>query len=491
MKRLARLTVLLPTLALPAGCCLQSITGLTTGMIGTSASSAAAASSGGTTGGSGSSSGTTGGTSSGGSSGTSGGSSTGKMTVPIPTPTRLEPLVLLDAGPDVVFGPVSIAAVPGPAGEGLAKLAYSRGDGGQFGIMLQTLSADAGAIGEALEVATTGIRLEPPSDAGIQIFCPLSPPNVSVSDDGSRTAVCWEDCAAIISVSFPQPCQLTFPAPAILCGSTSEEGQLLDAGYANCGYLPTLVFNPSDGVTQLFFEGYGTILPSTGAPEEWTYGQGWQVTQVISSLGVRGVALPVAPGEDAAIWAGEGAVQGVQNLNLEQTPYVDGGYLKTASTNIDSRYKAVFNQPAPFAAAGSTPGQVVGVLVTDATGLIEFTVELDGGVFIGQQHPLSSAEPLTGAVAVGACPGGFVYFATTADDQVLITRGNFDGTLVADGGQYFDLVDFNQTPGLYWLDSTNWGVPATSLAVAPASGNNLFLAISNPAQVAVYVVSCE
>ncbi len=232
-------------------------------------------------------------------------------------------------------------------------------------------------------------------------------------------------------------------------------------------------------------------MPYTPGPEEWTYGQGWQESQVISSSGVKGVAVPVAAGEDAAVWAGYGGNYQAAGLNLEQTSYADGGYPNTVITSIYPEYQAVWVQPDPFTAAGSTTAQAVGVLVTAASGLMEFTVELDGGVFIGQQNPIPSAEPLTGAMAVGACPDGFEFFATTADDAVLIVRANFDGTLVADGGQYFDLVDFNQTPSLYWLDSTNWGAPATRLAVAPAPGNNLFLAISNPAQVAVYIVSCE
>ncbi len=171
MRHLAPLTVLLPALSLSSGCCIAGISGVATGVTGTAArisgasgaSTAGAASGSSNSGNSSSSSGGTGTRSSTGTSGgRSGGASTGTMTAKIPRPVPIAPLFLLDAGPDTVFGPVSIAVVPGPGGEGLAKLGYSRGDGGQFGIMLQTLSADAGAIGEALEIATTGVRLEAP-----------------------------------------------------------------------------------------------------------------------------------------------------------------------------------------------------------------------------------------------------------------------------------------------------------------------------------------
>jgi hypothetical protein len=74
---------------------------------------------------------------------------------------------------------------------------------------------------------------------------------------------------------------------------------------------------------------------------------------------------------------------------------------------------------------------------------------------------------------------------------LLIARSNFDGALVADGGQYFELVGFNQTPGLFRFDNTLWAAPATTLSVASTRDGNLLLAISNPAQVAVYAVSCE
>jgi len=54
------------------------------------------------------------------------------------------------------------------------------------------------------------------------------------------------------------------------------------------------------------------------------------------------------------------------------------------------------------------------------------------------------------------------------------------------------LQGFDQTPGLnvYGVGFL-WPFPATSMAVAPAPGGNLFLAISNPWQVGVYLVRCE
>ncbi len=285
----ARLAVLAGSLAALAGiqgCCLTSVSGFSgettgagAGSSGTTGSSGRSSVATGTTAGAatgsttatatgrataetatGTATGTTGG-SSGGSSVTTG-SSTG-----FPLVTLL-PTLLIDAGANDVFGPVAITAVP-DSGFGAAKLTYSIGDGGQYGVMVQALAGDGSPEGASSLIAVTGLKVD------LAAFETAAPPSLTISDDGAQTTVCWEDFGSTTNLDGGCDPQ-SDPQNLVLCAALPESGGTGDASYSNCGDTPRLVMTPGDGTTQLFFLP-SVIEPSPYAIEAWQVGQSWQV----------------------------------------------------------------------------------------------------------------------------------------------------------------------------------------------------------------------
>jgi hypothetical protein len=199
-------------------------------------------------------------------------------------------------------------------------------------------------------------------------------------------------------------------------------------------------------------------------------------------MGIDGVVYafnndPVDPNPDAG------------GVFLATSAYADGGYFGTQSTAVDPGYDVSFYESRPLAAASNPATGSVEVLSWQTGQLRVALWQLDAGV-IGMPVEIQSRVPLLGAIAVGVCPDGFANFMTTAFDSALFAKVGFDGGM---GGapSYLTLVNFNQTPGFTRFDNSGWPEPATSLAVAPAPGGRLFLAISNPWQIGVYVVDCN
>jgi len=481
------------------GCCLTSITGFGTAGPGTSgstggkspssaASSSAAGSTGASSSGTGSGARTTGGTSSAGTSsgGTSGGATmSGASTGSISTaPAAL----LLDAGADTIFGPVAIAVVPEPSGVGAARLVYSVGDGGQFGIMLQSITGDGGPLGVPIQIGTTQLSLS-------------SPPNVAVSDDGTATALCWEDYSVPWSVAASPDCDPSYSEQVVSCATVPENGGIPDASYSNCGWDPSLVFNPSSRDTQLFFMGVDfTFTPI----DEWAYDQAASVSQEISAVDSANPTGVPLPDQDGVIYTrrmrgGPGGES--SGVLLATSAYAEGGYFGQSSTVMDPVYTSYDPEgcgegPVPFVAASNLGADIIevlewqrGVTCQQPGQLLQFIWQVDAGVG-GTPTEIQSTAPLVGAIAVGVCPDAFENFMTTALGTVLVAKVGFDGGM-GDAPSYLTLPGFNQTPGLSRVDNSGLAEPSTSMAVAPAPGGKLFLAISNPWQVGVYVVDCE
>ena len=467
-----------------AGCCRTSINGFGTagpgmggsGSTGGTSASSAASSTGvasTTSSGTGSAAGTTGGTTS--------GTTTGGLRV------------------DTIFGPVAIAVVPGPSDVGAARLAYSVGDGGQFGIMLQTLAGDGGLLGDPLQVATTGVWWGTADGGEPSILYPVAPPNIAVSDDGTQTAICWEDYGSAWSAVASSACDPDGDQAVVRCASVPESGGIPDASYASCGRAPSLVFNPARGDTQLFYAGGGS---SFSPLEEWAYGQGAEVSQELSTVSAtRPTGVPLAGGEGVVYteindnWGPQFA-----QLLLATSVYASGAFLEDSSTVVDSAFTSFQLEgcgkvPTPFVAASSLGDDTIEVLEWEQSvgcdvppKLLQFIWNVDAGMG-GTPTELQSTVPLLGGIGVGVCTDGFENLMTTAFGTVFVARVGFDGTAATPS--YLTLPGFNQTPGLNRVDNTGFPEPATSLAVAPAPGGKLFLAISNPFQVGVYVVDCQ
>jgi hypothetical protein len=130
------------------------------------------------------------------------------------------------------------------------------------------------------------------------------------------------------------------------------------------------------------------------------------------------------------------------------------------------------------------------VLEFDGLQLLDFTFDVETQV-AGTPSEIPSIAPVIGAVAVGICPNGFANFAQTEYGAVLSAETGLDGGLIPNSERWLDLQDFNQTPSLTRLDNTGRTSPATSMAVTSIPDGRLFLAISNPAQIAVYIISCQ
>ncbi len=396
-------------------------------------------------------------------------------------------MLLLDAGPDTVFGPVAIAAVPA-SGFGAAKLVYSAGDGGQYGVMVQTLANDGSPVGAPTLVAATNLIVYQQDAGPIDLVYAESPPAVAVADDGQQTAVCWEDLGQ--STNLDAGCPASEPSGLVLCAALADSDGDLDASYSNCGGSPQLVFSPTDGITELFLveHSYG-IGPNL---VNWVFGQGWDTARTLTSQLEGPVAVPLPSGGGAAVYtlldpSTSGTASG---LYLSQVDFSSGTFFSDQITEIDSAYQSYDQVQDAVAAASSQSASVVGVLEFENGVLSELAWDVDAGTG-SSPVVIPSAPPLVGAIAAGACPNAFGYLAATEHDTVLFVEATFDGRLLPATTKFVDLQSFNQTPGLVRLNNNGWVVPSTSLAVAPAPGGNLFLAISNPAQIAVYFVSCE
>jgi hypothetical protein len=459
-----RLFSTVPLIAALGGCCLSFSTGLVTAGSGVNGSSiaggtAAAATSSGisasTSAGS-SSGGTIGNTTGGstGATGTTGGSSTG-------TPP-LAPLLLMDAGPDTVFGPVALAQIPSPSSVGAARLAYSVGDGGQYDVLVQTFGGDGGEVGAPVSLAMTGM----PEDGGLPALY-YSPPAVAVSDDGSAMTACWED------IEFGR----------VLCSSTPETGGDPKPVFSSCGGLPELIFNISDGTTRLFFTACDDFL------ETWEVGQDAGATeQIFVSEAIGRGSAALANGNDGALFSlGAGSSSG---LFLAHGHFGEGGYTtQPMSYAASNRF-----YPIPIAAAADPASGNIAVLELQDGALTE-DVFLPAGAAVPAPAPtaIPAVQAPIGAIAASVCPGTFAYFATTAFDTVLFTQSALDGGMLPDRTRYLELGGFIQVPSdiRYANLFYHLAEPVTTMAAVPAPAGNLFLAISTPWQVGVYLVSCE
>jgi hypothetical protein len=467
------------------GCCLSEIHGIaTTGSSGGESSTGATNS--GTAAGSGTAGSSSGATSGGATSGTSG-STTG----------ALPPAVLLDAGANTIFGPVAMAAIP-DGGNEVARLVYAEGDGGQFGIMLETLDALGRPLGAALQLATTSDYPGHEDAYGnpTPLDYPLAPPDVTVSDDGTTTTVCWEDFSMISNPAAPEMCLSDAGVLSVRCASVPDDGSSPDASYSNCGTSPRLVFNPTDASTQLFFLEPTELTHEVGgyvsrALTEWAVGQPPSVNQIVSDAGEAVVATPLPSGRDGVVFSN---LVGTQGLWFASTGFADAGYLMTESLLVDPGYQILdgsgSGEARSFAAAGEPSGGTAAILEFNGGELLGFIWQADAPRSPPGKFQVPSPEPPEGAIAVGICPAGYVYLATTIRGHVLFAAGSFDGGVGPGSSRYLELPNFDQTPLLQEIDNSTVTWPATSMALAPAPGGKLLLAISNPWQVAVYAEDC-
>jgi len=439
MARAASILALSLTLA---GCCLTTqVTGQTAGAQGSggSSSSTGSAAGPGTTGSTTAAASSTGGS----SSGTTGGSSTG--------PT-LAPILLLDAGEDVVFGPVSIVGgLNGPSSGG-ARLAYSMSDGGPFNVYLQGFSDEALPAGAPELIAGTSPGL-------------FGAPGVSVSNYGNETALCWDDNGVSTDPFGGQACS-TGIGPIVICATIAAQGAPPQNVFSDCGNSAQLIFNPADGVTQLLvyngdFQLTEAFFPSAG-----------DAITLNSSLPVVGV--PVLSGLDEVFFGmpSSGMIPGCISQGLTVVRHLYGG---STLQPICSPVDASFDPDGQFAVAGNPTVELAGILELDGAGLRASVWGIDAGI---ATEPIPSAEAPTGPLAAGPCPNGFGYVTMTADGSLLFTEQAFDGTLMPDGG-LLQLGRFSSAP------------ITTSMAVAPSLDGGLFLAVSSPAQIGVYLISCE
>jgi hypothetical protein len=222
---------------------------------------------------------------------------------------------------------------------------------------------------------------------------------------------------------------------------------------------------------------------------EWAVGQPPSVNQIVIDAGSVLVAAALPGGRAGAIYSNYTFSPPAQVLWLESTGFADGGYLPTDRSPIDPDYWTYGAYATPFAAAGEPSAGTAAILEYDGSQLLAFVWQLDLGA--PQQIVVPSTEPPEGAIAVGICPKGYVYLATTIRGHVLLAEGTFDGGIGAVPSRYLTLPDFDPTPGLLQRDNSGIARPATSMALAPTPDGKLLLAISNPWQVAVYLEDCE
>ncbi len=212
----------------------------------------------------------------------------------------------------------------------------------------------------------------------------------------------------------------------------------------------------------------------------------------------RGLAaFPLQPGANGAITS---MVQvnchfpdQCPGIDFAHVDYAAGAFTGDQISVIDgTRHPNYRQSPNQFTAISDLATRTVTVLELDVgyATMTELVIALDAGA-LSNQATVPTGEILVGAIAAGVCPNGFAYLATTNNYHVLFGEAVFDGGLVPSSSRYLELSNFVQTPGLVRLNSADWETSSTSLAVTPAPGGNLFLAISTPAQIAVYLIGCD
>jgi len=478
-SRLAVFAGLLPLV----GCCLTIVPGIgpESGTSGEGSTSAAASTRGAgastsagesSTGTTSAASGRTSGARTSGNTGTTGGAGTTGSTTGTQSGTSagsiLPPTYFLDAGEGEIFGPVSIAGGSSHTGDPGARLVYSRGDGGQFDIFVMSLSGAGGTLlgPQLVAVASAGVMID-----GGQSIAIASSPNLSVSDFGNRTGLCWE---AFGSSSNPYAgCDHIPEGPTVTCATLAEIGDDPQGSYSNCDTVPQLVFNRTDRVTQLFTRDgvwwYGMDWGiSLGGPEDfWSSGPFATVALSENLDGLLLQSADINPNYSPSTSAG---------LLLIPLLYADApspGYLDSTPVYFD--VDPAFSPTGLFAAAASSTTHTVAAVELEDSSLRGIVWTADAGI-IGA-IPIQSSAPPVWPMAAATCSSGFGYLAMTGAGSMLFAEQSFDGSLMAGTSETFTLEGFSST--------------ITSMAVAPSADGSLLLAVSSQAQIAVYLLGCQ
>ncbi len=464
----------LASVAFLGGCCLSSISGtnLESGTSGGIEGSSGSSGSGHASGTSGvSSSGSTTGTAvgnTGSSSGTGTGTAaagTGASAATIGTTTGgfpvLAPAMLLEASARQVFGPVAISATVEPQSFGSADLVYSLGDFQHFDVTLQPLLGDGGPMGAPLSLASTSFGLASPG------------PQVSVSENGTQTSVCWEDFG---SVPVQQSCVRGYSVgPVILCAAIPEDAPSPEISYSDCGTAPRLVFNASDVGTRLLYAGDHPL----SSPDFLETSLDSQPACFASlDFGESAAAVP-GPSSGDLIWMT--AIDA--GPNHQPDPPLPGlsFFQRTWDTSCDvqngvvSNVDPFFATNGIFAVASSAERQLAAAIELDSHGLRAIVAPFDGDA--GSMARMSPSEPAVGPLAAARCPSGFGYVAVTEEGAIFSVEQGFDGKLVAGSDAIFSPGGFTSAPG--------------SVALAPNTNGGLFLAVSSATQMGVYLIGCQ
>jgi hypothetical protein len=380
-------------------------------------------------------------TAGGGNTGTGGfasssGTTTGSHTTP------LSPTWLIDAGPGMVFGPVSASLVD-PTYNQAVELAFAAGDGGIFGIATQAIGGDGTALGSATVVATTNPGLTAP------------PRTTTLGPD----TICWEDFGV---TDDPFGFCSTYDAgPRVLCGTLF--GGSLDPRFNCCGSSPSLVHAPGASLSDLFFS-----FPA--GLDQWWFGEA-EGTSVHFYLATP-AALVILSSETLGFVFADDSTGG---LHLGSACSTNGGCVFFLA-NLDP----TFAFGGAFAASADTiftePRGLVGLVELDGSGLrgTVWSSQTDGGTTV----PIVSTATPVGPLAVGSCAGGFGYVVMTSSPGILLfAEQGFDGGMLADSGS------------LYELEGLESGPTAITASAIPDSG--LLVALSSSGQVAVYKIPCE
>jgi hypothetical protein len=277
---------------------------------------------------------------------------------------------------------------------------------------------------------------------------------------------------------------------SILCASVPDDGSHPSPSYSNCGASPRLVYDPTDGSTQLFFLelpiNQFVQFPENQVVAQWAVDQPTSASEVVVDAGSIIVGAPLPDGRAGVVFSNIFFMP--QGLWLESTLFVDGAGLSVVRQAIDPDLQTFSAYATPFTAAGDPSAGTAAVFEFDGL-ILQTFISQRSDVFAPQGIQVPASEPPEGAIAVGICPKGYVYLATTIRGHVLFAQGTFDGGATA--SRLLDLPDFDPTPNLYQRDNAGAARPATSMALAPTPSGKLLMAVSNPWQVAVYVEDCQ
>ncbi len=297
------------------------------------------------------------------------------------------------------------------------------------------------------------------------------PPELAISDFGTSTAICWDDFGST-SNSW-SGCSPSVLGPVVLCDTIAELGMTPEPSYSTCGEDPRLVLNSADAVTQLFV-GTGGI---------WTYGQAW--SDAISGLGEpvsNGIfaTVPLAPALDGLlIPSGETAFELTDGDVPDPPP--DGGLLLNPVPygNVYGAGSPPFVEVDPaFAPNGSFVA--VGDAVSQTVGIAELNGPDFRGVIWSLNESIVSDVTVPGIVAgmpaaAAECASGFGYVAMTDGGGLAFLEQDRQGLI---------------SSGLLSLGDIQ-AADLTSMAAAPNGDAGLFVAVSSPAQIAVYWIACQ